>query len=360
MGDIWKDNWDETKQHFTDWWKRKGMVMTTSMWQSKFERAKPWQEIPDPGPAASREAYIMDIDHIPLRERYNLSRYEYPLDNFPRTCASLGPGSIGTFLGAEPQVAPDTVWYKPCIEEPDSYPPLKFDPENKWWKFTEELTKRLVASADGNFLVGFPDLIENLDVVAALRDTQKVMFDLIERPTWVKDRIVEVNEVFFSAFDRLYALTKGEDGSSVFDPFEIWAPGKVAKVQCDACAMISPEMFDEFVFPSLKKQCEWLDYSMFHLDGTQCIIHLDSLLKIDALDAIEWTPQAGKPTGSDPMWWDMYKKILDGGKSLQIIGAMKREVPEMVKALGTTKGLYIEMADLGSRTEAEEFRNSIK
>ena len=39
--------------------------------------------------------------------------------------------------------------------------------------------------------------------------------------------------------------------------------------------------------PALSEQCQWLDNSMFHLDGSQCIVHLDALLEIDALDAIE-------------------------------------------------------------------------
>ena len=70
--------------------------------------------------------------------------------------------------------------------------------------------------------------------------------------------------------------------SSTFGAFGIWAPGKTAKLQCDASAMFSPDMFQRFVVPSLTEQCEWLDYSMYHLDGSQAMCHLDALLGIDA------------------------------------------------------------------------------
>ena len=359
MGDIWKDNWEETKQHFVDWWQRKGIVMTTSLWMNQYPREEPWADVPDPGQASSMEMYYTDVDWRVKHYRYELSRSEFVLDTIPRAGAELGPGSLGLFLGAEPDFTKETVWYKPCIDDPENHPPLKFDPENRWWKLSIEMTRKLVEASGGNFIVGLPDLIENIDTVAALRDTQKLMFDLVERPAWVKKKIEESDAAWFKAYDGLYEIAKMPDGSSCFEPFMLWGPGKVAKLQSDACAMISPEMFDEFVVPSLTKQCEWLDHSMYHLDGTQAVVHLDALLKIEALDAIEWTPQAGKPTGSDPVWWDMYKKILDGGKSIQVVGAMKSQVPEMIKKLGT-KGFYIEMGDLADVKEAEEFRKSIK
>ena len=80
---------------------------------------------------------------------------------------------------------------------------------------------------------------------------------------------------------------------------------ELPKVQCDTSAMFHPAMFAKFVVPALAEQCEWLDHAMFHLDGHQCIKHLDLLLGIDGLDAIEWTPDPQVPTGGDPAWYPM-------------------------------------------------------
>ncbi len=114
--------------------------------------------------------------------------------------------------------------------------------------------------------------------------------------------------------------SQSRGGSSAFGAFRIWGPGKTAKVQCDACAMFSPEMFRDFVKPALAEQCAWLDHAIYHLDGTQCICHLDHLLAIDSLRAIEWTPQAGIEGGAHERWFPLYKRILDAGKSVQIMG----------------------------------------
>ena len=118
------------------------------------------------------------------------------------------------------------------------------------------------------------------------------------------------------------------------DIVAIWGPDKTAKVQCDAAAMISPAMLAEFVVPALTEQCEWLDYSMFHLDGTQCIPHLDILLEIDALNAVKWTPQAGIEDGGDPRWYDLYRRVLAADKSIQAVRVLPHEVIPLLENVG--------------------------
>ena len=104
--------------------------------------------------------------------------------------------------------------------------------------------------------------------------------------------------------------------------------------------MISPAMFREFVVPALTEQCEWLDYSMYHLDGTTALQHLDAILEIEPLDAIEWTPQSGLEGGGSPRWYDLYRRIKTAGKSVQAVGVTPAEVAPLIDAIGP-EGLYI-------------------
>jgi hypothetical protein len=104
--------------------------------------------------------------------------------------------------------------------------------------------------------------------------------------------------------------------------------------------MISREMFDSFVLPVLEKQCKALDYSVYHLDGSTALHHLDSLLSIEELDAIEWTPEPSLPQGGDPEWYDLYRRILKAGKSVEIVNVKPEQVTQLLDVLGTD-GLYI-------------------
>ena len=204
---------------------------------------------------------------------------------------------------------------------------------------TEETARLCAEAASGKYIASCPDLIENIDALAALRDTETLLIDMTVRPEWVEEKLHEINRAWFAVYQRIYDLIKLPDGSSAFSAFAVWGPGKTAKVQCDASAMFSPEMFHRFVVPDLTEQCEWLDHSLFHLDGFQCMCHLDSLLAIDGLDCIEWTPDPTVPKGGDPRWYPMYRKILDAGKCVQAEGVEPAEMEPLLDAVGG-KGMY--------------------
>jgi hypothetical protein len=279
---------------------------------------------------------------------YRLSRAGLLGDSFPMFLPLCGPGSLGTFIGAEPQFSFETVWYEPCIHDPQKHGPIRFDPHNnKWWDAHIAQIDYAAKYAPGRFIVGMPDLIENMDTLAALRGSEQVLIDLIERPAWVHKSLEEINQAFFAAFDALNERISVDGGNGFC--FGIWGPGRTAKVQCDLCCMLSPAMFREFVKPYLSAQCEWLDFSMYHLDGETALQHLDDLLSIEALDAIEWTPMgasvhdATRPRGGSPHWYDLYKRIRKAGKSVQAIGVEEHEVIPLIDAIGP-EGLYMSVS----------------
>ena len=339
---FWKSNWEETKQHFVDWWNREGLLVY--IWGIP-EVDHLHETVAHPGEGPDIEYFYTQPQWRARWNHYTLSRQCYPADTFPVAGTNIGPGSLALFLGSEARLSEDTVWFESCIDpdDPESHPPLRFDPESRWWRITEETVRACANLAQGKYLVGCPDLIENLDILAALREPRLLLMDMIDRPDWVIEKVWEVNDAFFAAYQRIYDIIKLDDGSSCFGAFRLWGPGKTVKVQCDTAAMFSPRMFRKFVVPALTAQCEWLDHSMFHLDGHQCLRHLDLLLEIESLDAIEWTPDPQVPQGGDPEWYPMYRKILDAGKSVQAIGVEPVQVGPLLDAVGG-KGMYIQTA----------------
>lgn len=352
MSGIWKADWEKARENHRKFWKREGTVVYP---MGPVGRAKTPHIEPGVWPEEPSDLFKLwtDEDFICRRARHNMAWSAFPGDAVPHTAWTVGPGVLALFLGSEAGLATDTVWFNPVIHDPDTYGEIRFDPENKWWKIHESMLRRLVKESQGNYYVAFPDIIENIDILASLREAQTLLMDMIERPEWVSARVAEINRAFFEVYDRMYDIVKFADGSSVFGFFNVYSDGKAAKVQCDASAMFSPDMFAEFVVPALTEQCEWLDNSLFHLDGTQCIVHLDHLLGIEALDAIEWTPQAGRPNGSNPIWFDLYKRIRQGGKGLQIIDAKLEEVEPLLDTIGS-KGLYLMVRGVKDEGEVEQ------
>jgi hypothetical protein len=313
------------------------------MWGGVYAET-PHEELKHPEWVPPTEAaFYTDAPGRARRNHYRLSRAAFPLDMIPIADTMIGPGSLALCLGSEPEFAETTVWFGSIMEhedEPEKCGPLRFDPENRWWKIHEATLRECASLARGKYLVGCPDLVENIDILASLRGMSTLFMDMVSRPEWVSEKLREINQAYFEVYDRIYEIIKLEDGSAAFEAYKLWGPGKTAKVQCDASTMFSAEMFRKFVVPSLREQCAYLDYSMYHLDGSEEFRHLDALLEIEELDAIEWTPNANLPLGGDPQWYDLYRRILDAGKSVQAYLVWPGEIVPLLDAIGD-RGVYV-------------------
>jgi hypothetical protein len=90
-------------------------------------------------------------------------------------------------------------------------------------------------------------------------------------------------------------------------------------VSCDFICMISPEMFAPTILPAIRWEIDQLGHSIFHLDGPGALKHLDALLAIPRLDAIQWVYGAGATSAKD--WISVYRRIQSAGKSIEVQAA---------------------------------------
>jgi hypothetical protein len=311
-----------------DWWAGKGLVL--SMWEHLEHNGPPHEEIPAPLPARDLDQYWFDPAWRAANIHYRLSRSSFKADIPAIANTHLGPGSLAAALGAELQGSTDTIWIHPRPEATDQ---IVLDPANRWWQLHLDLVTACKQLAGDRYFVGCPDLIEGLDTLAGLRGTQAVLLDTVDRPEELARQLQAVNDAWFAAFDQLYAVIN-EDGEMAFCYFSLWAPGKLAKLQSDISIMMSPGGFRQFVQPYIREQCRFLDYSLYHLDGVGAIRHLDALLEIEELNAIQWTPGVGQPQGGDPCWYDLYRRIRAGGKAIMASLVEVDELQPLLDAVG--------------------------
>lgn len=334
----WKPEWEATQQHFMRWWRHEGGVLT--FYGPPLNQDPKARETKGPAKPATLLEEHTDPRWFAWNQRNLLAHKTYPADNLPIAFVEYGTLQLAASLGSQVEFAPDTVWYHPRTEPPEEWPLFTLDKQHPWWRTYKAILLELASINHSEFLIGAPAFGSNLDVLAALRGAENLLFDLVDRPEWVNAKLEAINQCFYAAFDDYYEVLQLADGSSTYAFFDIWGLGKVSQVQCDFSAMISPDMFDEFVVPALTEQCAWLDQALYHLDGPSCICHLDHLLAIEPLDAIQWTPGAGQPGAGDPQWFRLYERILAAGKSVQILGVEAKQAPQLLKRFGT-KGVYL-------------------
>lgn len=352
---VIKPDWDQSKKRFEAWWHGEAvdrvLLQVTAPKDPPFVSFEPETQGGPPHPRSMEQKWL-DADYRIALFEHNMARTYFGGDAFPYLDTHIGPGTMSLYLGAIPTLMPDTVWYNKCIDDITRAQVPQPDESNRYWQFSLELARKGAERLAGRALVSFPDLIEGLDTISSLVGNDELLIYLVDAPDHVHRFQDALTDTYFHYYDRLYEIIKDDEGGTCFSAFQIWGPGRIAKVQCDFSAMISPKMFEQFVVPYLARQCRGLDYSVFHLDGPCCLQHLKLLLGIKELNAIQWTPGAGKPAAADACYIPLYKQLRAAGKACMIRGGTPEQARRLVAELGP-EGLDIAIA-VGSQAEAEE------
>ena len=344
---TWKQNLEETKQHYINWWNHKGIVL--NMWEHFQEGVTPHADIPEPKPYRNLDQRWFDPEWRADYLDWYIAHSCLKADILPVANTQLGPGSLAAILGGVFEGGEDTIWIHP---DPHYTDDIRFNPQHPNYLLHQALLKACKQRAQGHYYVGMPDLMEGLDVLAAIKGTDKVLLDTVMQPEVLEHQMQQINDIYFRVFDELYDIIREDNGEMAFCYFSSWAPGKMSKLQSDISTMISVDDYRRFVQPFICEQCQKIEYTLYHLDGVGAMHHLDALLEIKELNAIQWTPGVGEPQGGSPKWYDLYKKILANGKSIMACWVTLPELRPLLDAIGPD-GIHLEM-DFHNEQEVDQ------
>ncbi|HPO13470.1 MAG TPA: trimethylamine corrinoid protein 2 [Candidatus Hydrogenedentes bacterium] len=276
-----------------------------------------------PGPTAKsyathRERW-MDTERVVEEAMAAVMNTEYGGDALPIAWPNLGPEVFSAFFGQEMEYTETTSWSRPVIENWANTDHIRFSEDNFYWRKLREMTDALLDAGKGLYYVGMTDMHPGGDALAAFRDPMALNTDLLLYPNEIKAMLAKVTEAFFQIYDFYF-----EKLSAANQAVTTW-PGIVSSRKWhvpsnDFSCMISKEMFDEFFLPGIAEECRRLDACIYHLDGPGALRHLDSLLAIPELNAIQWVYGAGHGRASD--WIHVYKRCQAAGKGVQIFAEL--------------------------------------
>jgi hypothetical protein len=306
-----------------------------------------------PAPSAARFANHrerwLDVDFAVERALHQARTTEFLGDALPKTFPYVGPEVFAAFFGAEMEYGEATSWSIPNLEDWSDVDAVRFSTEQFYWRKVEELTDALLDAGKGVFYTGYTDIHTGGDALASFRDPANLNMDMLTAPEQVSSLLAYVNDVFIDVFnyyvDRLQA-----HGQAIAS----W-PGIVSSRRWhvpsnDFSCMISKEMFDEVFLPGIVRECRNAEASIYHLDGPDALRHLDSLLEIKELNAIQWVYGAGR--GGPLDWLHVYKRCQDAGKGLQI-GVGMEELDTLMENL-KPEGVWLSVGGVRNTEQADE------
>lgn len=351
---AYRENWDEIKSLYTAWWRH--------------ELDYPLLQVTSPASGAPPDGsfdwwiFLEHKDDPSALKKY-LERYPNSFffggEAFPSAFPNLGPGVLASYFSGylEYNNETRTTWFEQAHSR-DEVEAMTFTGDTPWWRYTQAITRLCVEMGKDRYMTGMTDIGGILDVLASIRGAENLLMDLIEAPDHVHRMRARIIEAWHRVYDDLARMI-AESQEGVSSWLGLWAPTDYYPLQCDFCAMISPAMFEVFVAPDVQEQCRRLGHGIYHLDGPGQIPHLELLLDIPELDGIQWVPGSGNPACDDPVWFPMYRRILERGKSLVLQGFDNPwNIPSMIEALPQAGLLF--SACFGKEADARDFLKAVR
>jgi hypothetical protein len=333
---LYKPDWEETKPRYLAWWAHEALDRCGLAVCAPRAGCVPGK--PPVRPATPEERWT-NLDYLAACNEFNHSRTYYGGEAFPCWNGGYaGHTGIPAFLGCPAHLDWHTGWWDPILAGEDlDFRGLTIDRQGRWWQFTLALLRRAAKESAGKSIPGVGAFGGCGDTLAGLRSTERLLFDVMDRPDQVRAAEEYLMTMWCEVYDAFYEITReAAQGSTCF--FNLWSPGKFYCTHNDFSYMISPKMFRDIFLPVIERQTRFLDHNVYHVDGIGAFAHVPALCELPRIQAIQILPGAGKP--SPLHYLDTLKYVQRAGKNLHIT-IPSREVEPALKEL-SARGLFIE------------------
>lgn len=263
---------------------------------------------------SERKEWWFDAEYQIERFLRELENKRFLGETFPLFWPNLGPNVFAGCYGCPLIFGEVTTWAQPILIDYAQPPTLNW--QSEYLAKLDELTHLALEQAPGRYLVGSTDLHPGIDWLAALRGTEQLLYDFYDNPEDV-EAILSANPVDFVAFyDHFDALLKSHQQPSILW-MEIPSFGRMHIPSCDFSTMVSPKHFRQYIWPGLAAECRAMTHNVFHMDGKGVAHHLDAILELPNVQAIQWV-QGVADDLPIMQWTPLIQRIQAAGKSVVV------------------------------------------
>ena len=317
----------------------------------QFGLSKPPEErvpVPVSGYATPADRWL-DTEYQTELKLAQLANREFLGDTMPVAYPNLGPEVFSSFYGCPIRFGDyGTSWTEPILDDWSQAAELQLDWESPTMLKLHEMTDALLEAGKDRFITGMTDWHPGGDAIAAIREPQELAADMLLYRDEVKALLARFETDYFAVYDVFYEKLRAAG-----QPISTWtalvSDGKYYVPSNDFSIMISKDMFDDVFLSGIARECQFLDRSIYHLDGPGALRHLDSLLDIPELDALQWVPGAGNL--GFHRWVEVYRRAQAAGKAIQVICTLD-EIDLVVETLDP-HGVFLSVGGIPSREAAE-------
>lgn len=344
------DDWEKRIERHDAFWEREIIDRPLVHVTVTKDDAPP---IPTREHASLRDRWL-DAEFVAEKSLNAVERDHFLGDALPKAHPNLGPEVFSAYFGLEMEYGEKTSWSEPNLPDWSDVDSIQFSEDNVYWRKTLEMTQALLEIGENKFYTGFTDLHPGGDAIAAFRDPVNLNMDMIDHAEEVKALLDRITDDYINIYDRVYDILI-RHRQAITTWFPICSTKKWYVPSNDFSCMISKEMFDDVFLPGIQRECQFHEASVYHLDGPDALRHLDSLLAIDELNAIQFVIGAGN--GRPTEWFHVFKKIQDAGKGISL-AIQPEELPAIMENL-RPEGVFTFVSGVNTAEEGEAIVKAI-
>ncbi|MBN1580673.1 MAG: hypothetical protein JXA89_08205 [Anaerolineae bacterium] len=244
------------------------------------------------------------------------------------------PGIIGCPL----HVLSDNVLGDERFLDWDEALQIELDPQNLWYRAYLALADELVKAAAGRFPVSHNAEIGPTDMHAVLRGHTRSILDLVDAPENTARLLWRLAEIFRDVTEALWQRLPLFHSGYFDAQYSLWAPGPIARMQEDATAVYSPDLYRQLVQPADRMLARHFPCSFIHLHSTSMFL-LDAFIEIEELGCFQVNNDASGPPVADMIPY--FQRIQDADRSLLIRGAFEPDELRLLVDSLDPKGLFL-------------------
>lgn len=292
------------------------------------------------------EDYLADYDRL-------VASWDGVEDDSIRAVAPLPPFPwLEAMLGSCVQVGDDAIW---ALEGGFEYADLEnqdLSKANPWRRKYLEFVAVLKDHYRDRCPVGQPILRGVSDMIAALRGSAQMVFDLHDTPESFQRLAGRCTDLLLGLVEEQQNITGEFAGGYEVEQLALWAPDRIIRMQEDGSAFFSPALYVKHLRDEDTRQAAAFPYSVIHLHSSSLFL-LDRILDVGPLKCIQINKDVG---GAEvPKMLPFLKMVQDRGKRLLVRGKLDHDDLNLLRRELTPKGLYLQIVVEGS-AETQGFR----
>lgn len=243
-------------------------------------------------------------------------------------------------LGSQMRVKPGNVVALDRSLEWDELRDVSFasHKNSPWFRKYADFIDALVKRSAGRFPVSHGTLVGPLDYAVSLRGHEQTAVDLMLEAEKSSELLQRLAQFFIDITKAAWARIPQYLGGYYDAQYQLWAPGTIARLQEDAVAVISPDLYKRLIQPIDRMVAQQFESCFIHLHATSMFV-LDLMLEVEEIRCYEINNDVGGPPVDTMVPY--FQKVQRANRPLLIRGSFTTEELQLLLDSLEPAGLYL-------------------